>query len=219
MAVFVCAAVAAALAATVKPALGGLVHSTRAVAVTAPSTPSSNWSGYAVTSPTATAVSYTSVTGTWTVPTANCTPADAGASSAVWVGLGGYSETSQELEQTGTSADCDQAGHASYYIWYELVPADSVNLKVKIMPGDVIASSVVVNGTDVLVQVNDRTRHVIFTRHLSMASPDLSSAEWIAEAPSQCSDSGYCPQLSLTRFTPVVFTRSFAKGNNAGGTI
>src|SRR5665213_2303413 len=57
-----------------------IVHSARAASVVAPSTPSSNWSGYAVTSPTSTPVSYSSVTGTWTVPTATCGPADAGAS-------------------------------------------------------------------------------------------------------------------------------------------
>ena len=185
---------------------------------------SSNWAGYVATgigstsSTASPAMSYTDVTGQWVQPRAICKHGIP-SSVAIWVGLGGYSETSQELEQTGTSADCDENGHASYYMWYELVPADSVNLKVKIMPGDVIASSIVANGTDILVQVNDRTRHVVFTRHLTMASPDLSSAEWIAEAPSQCSDSGYCPQLALTRFTPVVFTHTFAKGNSAGGTI
>jgi hypothetical protein len=71
----------------------------------------------------------------------------------------------------------------------------------------------------VLVQVNDRSRHVVFTRHLTMAAPDLSSAEWIAEAPSQCSDGGFCPQLALTRFTTLTFSRTFAKGNTTAGTI
>ncbi len=99
------------------------------------------------------------------------------------------------------------------------MPADSVNLKVKIRPGDMIASAVVVNGTDVLVQVTDRTRRVRFTKHLSMASPDLSSAEWITEAPSQCGSSSFCPQLSLTNFGSVTFTRSFAIGNGLNGTI
>lgn len=185
---------------------------------------SSNWAGYVATgvgsteSTASTAESYTDVTGQWVQPRAICTHG-VPSSVAIWVGLGGYSVSSQELEQTGTSADCDASGHATYYMWYELVPADSVNLKVKIFPGDVIAASVVVNGTDVLVQVNDRTRHVRFTRHLTMASPDLSSAEWIAEAPSQCSDSGYCPQLALTRFTPLTFSRTFARGNDTSGTI
>ncbi len=185
---------------------------------------SSNWAGYVATgigstSTTASpSMSYTDVTGQWVQPKATCTPGRA-TSVAIWVGLGGYSESSQELEQTGTSADCSAAGKPSYYIWYELVPADSVNLKVKIQPGDVIASTVVVNGTDVLVQVNDRTRGVRFTKHLAMASPDLSSAEWIAEAPSSCNSNGFCPQLALTNFHSVTFTRSFAVGNNLNGTI
>ncbi len=185
---------------------------------------SSNWAGYVVTGIGSTettaspSMSYTDVTGQWVQPKAKCTPGMA-TSVAIWVGLGGYSESSQALEQTGTSADCSTGGKPSYYIWYELVPADSVNLKVKIQPGDVIASSVVVNGTDILVQVNDRTRRVRFTKHLSMASPDLSSAEWITEAPSQCGSSSFCPQLSLTNFHSVTFTRSFAVGNNLNGTI
>ena len=65
---------------------------------------------------------------------------DVPTSLAIWVGLGGYSLTSQELEQVGTEADCDEHGKPSYYIWYELVPADPVNLKLRIDPGDTIVS-------------------------------------------------------------------------------
>jgi hypothetical protein len=185
---------------------------------------SSNWAGYVITGPgstattASTAMSYTDVTGQWVQPKAVCkngTPT----SVAIWVGLGGYSLSSQELEQVGTSSDCDEHGRPSYYIWYELVPADPVNLKLRIEPGDTIASVVKANGTDILVQVIDRTRGTRFTRHLSMASPDLSSAEWIAEAPTQCNDSGFCKQLALTRFHSIAFTRTFATGNGAGGTI
>jgi hypothetical protein len=211
---------APALAAVILCALAGTARGEES----AQTDVSSNWAGYVATgigstsSTASSAMAYTDVTGQWVQPRAIC-KRGMPSSVAIWVGLGGYSETSQELEQTGTSADCDETGHATYYMWYELVPADSVDLKVKVAPGDVIAASVVVNGTDVLVQVNDRTRHVRFTRHLTMAAPDLSSAEWIAEAPSQCSDSGYCPQLALTRFSPVTFTRTFARGNSVSGTI
>lgn len=185
---------------------------------------SSNWSGYVATglgstSTTASsAMSYTDVTGQWVQPKAVCSPGTP-TSVAIWVGLGGYSETSQELEQTGTSADCNASGKPSYYIWYELVPADSVNVSLKINPGDTIASVVKISGTDVLVQVIDRTRRTRFTKHLSMAAPDLTSAEWIVEAPSQCSQDGFCRQIQLTNFGSVNFTRSYATGNSAGGTI
>jgi hypothetical protein len=88
--------------------------------------PSSNWAGYAVTStdPT-TPVTYTSVSGTWVQPAAACGAGPA-AYSAFWVGLGGYSDTSQGLEQIGTESDCTTAGRATYGVWYELVPAASV---------------------------------------------------------------------------------------------
>ena len=55
--------------------------------------------------------------------------------AAIWVGLGGYTVGSNALEQTGTAADCNGAGKATYYAWYELVPASSVTLKLKIFPG------------------------------------------------------------------------------------
>lgn len=186
---------------------------------------SSNWAGYVAngigsTSATASpSMTYTDVTGTWTQPTATCTPGSS-ASAAVWVGIGGYSQTSEKLEQTGTSADCDSSGKATYYAWYELVPADSVNIKnLKINPGDVITSTVLITGNDVLVQVKNRTRKTVFTKHLAMDTPDLTSAEWIAEAPALCGSNGDCRQLKLTNFGTVNFKRTFAIGNNAGGTI
>jgi hypothetical protein len=163
-------------------------------------------------------MSYTDVTGQWVQPVAGCR-AGTPTSLAIWVGLGGYSLSSRELEQVGTSADCDEHGRPSYYVWYELVPAEPVNLKMRIAPGDTIVSVVTASGSDILVQVTDRTRGTRFTRRLSMSSPDLTSAEWIAEAPALCTDSGFCKQLPLTRFHSLSFTRTFATGNGAGGTI
>ena len=118
-----------------------------------------------------------------------CDAGDAGAASAFWVGLGGSSSTSQALEQIGTSADCDSTtGKPKYYAWYELVPSPSVKIKnLKVAPGDLITTSVNITGADtVLVQVKNRTRKTSFTKSLTFQNPDLSSAEWIAEAPSAC---------------------------------
>jgi hypothetical protein len=202
-----------------------LVHSTRAVSVVAPSTPSSNWSGYAVTSPTSTPVSYSSVTGTWTVPTATCGPGDAGASSAVWVGIGGYSLTSQALEQTGTDADCDQSGNPSYYAWYELVPADPVNLAAKVMPGDTITTSVNIlpsttgGQSTVELQVKNRTRHWTVTKKITPSVIDTSSAEWITEAPSTCSNFRGCIPVPLANFGSVTIGKIAAIGDGAAGTL
>jgi hypothetical protein len=185
---------------------------------------SANWSGYAVTGPAGssaaagTATSFTDVTGTWVVPTATCGGA-ASSAAAIWVGLGGYTLGSQQLEQAGTDSDCSLAGAPTYYVWYELVPEPAVTVKLKVSPGDVVTGTVLVKGTDVLVQIKNRTRKTSFTKHLQMANPDLSSAEWIAEAPSECSAFGFCRVVALTNFGSVTFSRVAALGNNQGGTL
>ncbi len=208
---------------TASQAASPLIHATRASTAIAPSTPSSNWSGYAVTSPTSTPVSYTSVTGTWTVPTATCAPTDAGASLAVWVGIGGYSLTSQALEQTGTDSDCDESGNPTYYAWYELVPANPVNVEAKVMPGDTITTSVnilpsLTGGPSVVeLQVKDRTRRWVVTKKLTPSLLDTSSAEWIAEAPSTCSHT--CNPVALANFGSVTIGNIAAIGDGAPGTL
>jgi hypothetical protein len=179
---------------------------------------SANWSGDVVTGDSTT---YTSVTATWREPTVTCNPSDAGAGSAFWVGLGGYSQSSQALEQVGTSSDCDAStGLPSYYAWYELVPAGSVTIKtLKIRAGDLVTTSVnVLDGTTIELQVIDRTRGTRFTTEKPFATPDLSSAEWIAEAPSDCSQYR-CRQIPLANFGSIQFTRIAALGNGAGGTL
>jgi hypothetical protein len=59
---------------------------------------SSNWVGYAATGA---AGSFTSVSASWTQPTASC--ATGSQYAAFWVGLDGY--TSKTVEQIGTEAD------------------------------------------------------------------------------------------------------------------
>ncbi len=178
---------------------------------------SANWAGYVVTQ---SGTTYTSVTATWKEPKVSCGATDAGESSAFWVGLGGSSETSQALEQVGTSADCNATtGIPTYYAWYELVPANSVTTKLAVHPGDTITTSVnVLGGTTIELQVKNRTRHTSFTTNLPYATPDLSSAEWIAEAPSACNDYR-CSQIPLSNFGTVSFSKIAAIGNSVGGTL
>ena len=179
---------------------------------------SSNWAGYLATG---TATTYTSVTATWKQPTVNCDDGDAGAASAFWVGLGGSSSSSQALEQIGTSADCDSTtGKPKYYAWYELVPSPSVAIKnLKVAPGDLITTSVNITGSNtVLVQVKNRTRKTSFTKSLTLEDPDLSSAEWIAEAPSAC-NGHRCVTLPLANFGSAEFSKIAAIGNGIGGTL
>ena len=100
------------------------------------------------------------------------------------------------------------------------MPSPSVTVKtLKILPGDVITTSVnVVGGTTIVLQVKNRTRGTVFTTKQPFSSPDLTSAEWIAEAPSDCS-SYRCRPIPLSNFGSISFTKIAALGNGIGGTL
>jgi Peptidase A4 family len=162
----------------------------------ADSTRSSNWAGYAVHK---SGVSFRHVSGSWTQPTATCTAGERTYSS-VWVGLGGYSERSNALEQIGTETDCSATGHAISSAWYELVPAPSRKIRMTVKPGDRLRASVDVTGHKVRLQLVDMTRHRSFTRTVTDSKLDLTSAEWILEAPSECAGNYACQTLPLANF-------------------
>ncbi len=201
------------LAATAACALGA-VSTASAASADVQQASSGNWSGYvAGGSSTSSAIRFKSVSGSWVAPTATCTSSAGGGSpgtySAFWVGLGGAGQT-QALEQAGTEVNCSASGQASYYAWYELVPAAPVRTDLAVHPGDHISTRVTVEGTAVDVSVSNQTTGQSFSKQLTMSNPDVSSAEWIAEAPSSCDGSGSCTPLPLTNFGTVNFTSSSA---------
>jgi hypothetical protein len=184
---------------------------------------STNWAGYAITAPPSSSgssgMSFTDVAATWVQPKATCQVGEA-SSSAFWVGLGGFDDSSQALEQTGTEADCTAAGKETYSAWYEMVPANPVRVRLKIAPGDKIRAAVLVVGQQVLVSVKNLTRHKKFSKRLPLVQPlDTTSAEWIAEAPSLCPPSGRCSVVPLTNFGSVTFANAAAIGDGHPGTI
>ncbi len=172
-----------------------------APAALADTTSSSNWAGYAAH---AAGVSYRSVQGSWRQPGLTCTRGTR-TYSAYWVGLGGYSETSQALEQVGTEADCTSGGQVLLTAWYELVPAPSHPVQLTINPGDQIDASVTVNGNRVTVALVDLTRKRSFSKTVTASTLDVSSAEWIVEAPAQCVSANACQPLPLANFGTAKF--------------
>ena len=178
---------------------------------------SSNWAGYVAlgSGPTA---RFTSVAGTWRQPHVSCSAGRA-SYSAVWVGLGGYHQSASTLEQVGTDADCSSTGRAVYSSWYELLPAGPVELPIRIRPGDVVASSVTTRGLHVTLRIRDVTSGTRFSTTARVARLDLSSAEWIVEAPSECQTSGACTTLALSDFGDVAFAGASATARGHTGAI
>jgi hypothetical protein len=181
---------------------------------------SSNWAGYALTGTNSSGAptTYTNVVGSWVQPKVTCT-ARQPSYSAFWVGLGGFSVDAQALEQIGTESTCDARPRPVYAAWYEIVPAPSIPIALKLAPGDRVTAAVLVQGTQVTLQLTNTTRRVRVTRRATVPEPDLTSAEWIAEAPSSCSSSGGCRTLPLANFGSVSFARAAATGDAQAGTI
>lgn len=171
---------------------------------------SSNWAGYAVHRA---GVSFTQVQGTWREPTLKC-PRGQETFSSYWVGIGGYSLRSRALEQAGTEVDCTTAGTARAYAWYELLPAPSVRVDLPVFPGDLITGTVTVQGRSVHVALSDPTDHHRFSRSLRADIVDVSSAEWIVEAPSNCVSTNTCVTLPLDDFGSTTFSRAQARSSS-----
>ncbi|HEY2741149.1 MAG TPA: G1 family glutamic endopeptidase [Gaiellaceae bacterium] len=186
--------IAAALSATAGGAAPSLQHGRMHRISNSTST---NWSGYAVTGSR-----FTSVSSSWTEPTATCSGT---AYSSFWVGLDG--DTSGTVEQTGTDADCS-GSTPQYYAWYEMYPKFPVNLKGTVRPGDHLSASVTTNGSgQFTLTITDSTQGWSNTTNARLKSAKLASAEVIAEAPS--SSGGVLP---LANFGTVSFTGASANG-------
>ena len=172
---------------------------------------STNWSGYA-----ATGTAFTDVKGTWVQPAVSCDSFDS-TYSAFWVGLGGYAGTTGGLEQIGTESDC-MSGRPVYSVWYELLPAASTPITMEVSAGDTISAEVSENAGLVTLTVTDVTNGATFSTQTSPDQLDISSAEWIAEAPSKCGRRT-CRPLPLANFGTAAFSGSAATANGHEGTI
>lgn len=192
----------------------GVLSLAAAPAALAQVSTSSNWSGYAVHRA---GVTFRSVSGIWREPTLSC-QSGRETFSSYWVGLGGYSAKAKALEQTGTEVDCTASGKVRAFAWYELVPAPSHPVKLQVPPGDTIQGEVTVTGHNVTVLLRDLTRHTQFSKVLTASPIDVTSAEWIVEAPSVCLTLYDCVTLPLANFGSAPFGSAAAQSTtgNAG---
>jgi hypothetical protein len=80
-----------------------------------------------------------------------------------------------------------------------------------------MAATVQVIGTTVRLRVENLSRHWSVTRIISSLIPDLSTAEWIVEAPQTC-PGNFCRRTTLAAFGSLLFTEvSLATPSTSGG--
>jgi hypothetical protein len=168
---------------------------------------STNWSGYAVS---AAAGAVTAVSGSWVVPQI-VAGSNSGYSSA-WVGIDGYNSSS--VEQLGTDSDMVN-GIPRYYAWWEMYPNPSNTISsMTVNPGDSISASVSYTSNGFVLQIMDTTSNHSFSTTQRSSTAQLSSAEWIQEAPSS-----FTGVLPLANFGKINFSNSQATISGTTGQI
>jgi len=140
-------------------------------------TSSFNWSGYADVAKTAN--TFTKVSGQWKTPKVRCSREDTLTSE--WVGIDGYNNAT--VEQDGTLSWC-YLDQATYFTWYEMYPAGTIEVGNSLRPGDKIAASVTRTGTSYNLALTDSTHPSnSFSVTKTCSTCQNTSVEWIAERP------------------------------------
>jgi hypothetical protein len=177
---------------------------------------SGNWAGLAQVGAT-----YTGVSASWTVPTILSVPSTAVSSS--WIGIDGFSN--QDLIQAGTEQDIS-GGVASYYAWYEILPAPETVIG-GVNPGDHMTADIfqvspptaTAQGTWT-ISITDLTSGHNFTNSFPYGGggtngQPANSAEWIEEMTGVSPG----PQPPLANFGTANFTNlNYTTSNPTGNT-
>ncbi len=158
-----------------------------------------NWGGYA-----ATGSGFTSVSATWTEPTATCSSTND--LYAPWVGLDGYG--SSTVEQTGVQTDCS-SGKPVDSMWYEMYPANPVYPSASTYPvsaGNQIHASVVYSSSKFTLTLQNVSRGWTYTISKTLRTAKRLSAEVIIESPT----------AAYPNFGTVSFTNCQVNGTSLG---
>lgn len=146
------------------------------VTTSSTSNETSNWAGYV-----ATGGNYTSVSGSWVVPSPSANGINS--ADAAWVGIGGV--TSNDLIQAGTQNFVSANGDVQTAAFYELLPDTSVDLSsISVNSGDSVSVTVSqISSGEWSIYFIDNTNGQSSTTNVYYDS-SLSSADWIEEDPS-----------------------------------
>jgi hypothetical protein len=175
---------------------------------------SNNWSGYNQGSLEKNNTLFSSIAGTWVVPTATQHKSGEDEYSSSWIGIGGgcvdanCNVTDGSLIQAGTEQDVDSSGRASYSAWWEVIPGPSLTISgFAVHAGDTIQGNIaeVASGSNVwTISLRNITTGATFSQTVPYSSTHL-TAEWIEETPLLIGTNGTglsaLPNLGTVHFT------------------
>ncbi|ADJ48177.1 hypothetical protein AMES_6352 [Amycolatopsis mediterranei S699] len=180
---------------------GAAQHTGRSPAVAGPlvNATSRNWAGYAITSLSTPAATFTHVHASWTQRPVTCPTSDAWA--VFWAGFDGW--TNGTVEQGGSSARCVN-GTPVYQLWWEMFPTNAIQPVLNINAGDSVSADVTYNAATAqfTITVADATQHTSFSTTQTCAANlvcSRSSADWIVEAVGRFGTNDFFPLANYGR--------------------
>ena len=126
----------------------------------------------------------------------------------IWIGVGGWGQTLNELVQIGTLAYTDTTGQTAHKVWYETVPQLSTLTSMIVYPGDNIAALMELepgSTRDWHLSLHDITQNTSFAINVSYPSSQV-YADFIVEDPHEGSTDLSAPLYPFQQFTSVSFT-------------
>jgi hypothetical protein len=183
---------------------------------------SSNWSGYNQGTLEKGGTRFSSIDGTWTVPTATQHKRAEAEYSATWVGIGGgcidasCMMTDSTLIQAGTSQDVDKSGAASYSAWWEIIPEPSTPIaNFRVSAGNLMHVNITETTPGIWsITVQNKTTGKTFKQTTPYSSTHA-TAEWIEETPVVIDNSGNVTIGPLPKLSTVRFDLSLTNGKPA----
>jgi hypothetical protein len=165
------------------PFAGAAQHTGRSPSVAGPlvNATSRNWAGYAISSLSTPAATFTHVHASWTQRPVTCPTSDAWA--VFWVGFDGW--TNGTVEQGGSSARCVNSTPV-YQLWWEMFPTNAIQPVLTINAGDSVSADVTYNAVTAqfTITVADATQHTSSSTTQTCAANLVcprSSADWVVE--------------------------------------
>jgi Peptidase A4 family len=158
---------------------------------------SSNYAGYEVHQGSG---NFSTVSGSWTMPTVKC-PLKQSSEAAFWVGLTGRGGQST-IAQVATIGSC-QNGQALYEADWELFPATAQVIDNPIRPGDNLSATVTYGNGTFHLALSDVQQAWSFSIAQSGNASNASIAECITEAPTLVSGGTQTGITNLANFGSV----------------
>lgn len=169
---------------------------------------SPNWCGYSVP-----AYGITGVRATWRQPVISGNP---DSDIYVWIGVGGWGTTYNQLIQIGTLAYMYPDGHSeNNAVWYEMVPQNNILTKLLVSPGDQMSAIMQLtpgSTSNWSLNITDITANRTFNIELTYPS-NQEYADFIVEDPYRYIGSD-APQYPFPTFSPVTFTGADVRYND-----